>query len=603
LNSELNVTAEQSLTGLMTVGVAYDGLEWRPVSTSTFSAQAPMPLLSTSMEGVATVYAEPKISFEVFSIAGPYAALRGYGQLTGTVETVGADLQGGLDLSMGFMGTVGGQVDVLGIEKEISYELFDWSTSVWSQHYTTDTEDTELVDTETIDTETTDTEPVDTSTVDTETVDTETIDTETIDTATVDTSTVDTETEDTETIDTETTDTETVDSDTGEDTDTGEVLPADCTGLPDFTPCSVVTTPDRSYDICIRESCQSPGCGTAECNAPGPHFPLPDTNQRLCYNSTTTIDCPAPGEAFYGQDAQYGWDVSHAETERYTRDLAVTGEPVVVDNVTGLLWQGCAAGLSGDNCEIDDEPGVTGASTYTWEEALAYCDSLDWGGYTDWHLPDEFELDTIVDSGRSNPSIEITTFPEAGDDIFWCSSSSVYSASYAWYIAFTSGYSGANDWSNPINVRCGRSGTSTISSRFARSTTSANQPVVTDTVTTLVWQGCAAGQTGDFCAVGTAGTYTWTNALSYCENLSWGGYTDWRLPSIRELRYIVDNSRHSPAIDVVAFSNTLTTRYYWTSSSDSSGVARAWTVMFSAGHSYDWQKIEEHYVRCVRNGS
>ncbi len=32
---------------------------------------------------------------------------------------------------------------------------------------------------------------------------------------------------------------------------------------------------------------------------------IPDTGQTKCYNNTGEITCPNPGEAFYGQDAQY----------------------------------------------------------------------------------------------------------------------------------------------------------------------------------------------------------------------------------------------------------------------------------------------------------
>ncbi|MCX5896252.1 MAG: hypothetical protein NTZ51_10535 [Proteobacteria bacterium] len=34
--------------------------------------------------------------------------------------------------------------------------------------------------------------------------------------------------------------------------------------------------------------------------------PVPDTGQTKCYNNTTEITCPPPGQPFYGQDAQYG---------------------------------------------------------------------------------------------------------------------------------------------------------------------------------------------------------------------------------------------------------------------------------------------------------
>src|SRR6185503_8119382 len=76
--------------------------------------------------------------------------------------------------------------------------------------------------------------------------------------------------------------------------------------------------------------------------------------------------------------------------------MAVPGaEPVVVDLVTGLHWQACVAGYTGAACET----GMT--DLMTWDEALAYCDSLSWGGKDDWYLPDSYELLSIVDFAKS----------------------------------------------------------------------------------------------------------------------------------------------------------------------------------------------------------
>src|SRR5689334_16839225 len=67
---------------------------------------------------------------------------------------------------------------------------------------------------------------------------------------------------------------------------------------------------------------------------------------------------------------------------------------------------------------------------------------------------------------------------------------------------------------------------------------------VYDTKTRLTWQQGAAPS-----------TYTWTDASPYCGALNLGGM-GWRLPSVRELQTIVDETLHAPAIDATAFSGT-----------------------------------------------
>ena len=78
---------------------------------------------------------------------------------------------------------------------------------------------------------------------------------------------------------------------------------------------------------------------------------------------------------------------------------------------------------------------------------------------------------------------------------------------------------------------------------------------ISDTSTGLMWQKATA-----------PGTYTWEQALTYCENLTLpaGGYSDWRLPNRNELQSIVDYSRYNPAIDTTFFPGTVAS-YYWSS--------------------------------------
>ena len=373
---------------------------------------------------------------------------------------------------------------------------------------------------------------------------------------------------------------------------------ASCLGEDDFTPCEEITDPDRSYDICIEGECRSPGCGTADCNAPGPHFPPSDTNQRECCDGDGTITCPTSGDDLFGQDAQYGWDALNDPSSRFTRDLSVDLEPVVLDNVTELMWQGCTSGQNGASCEFASEDNLD------WPAALSYCDSLDWGGYDDWRLPDEYELLSIVDFGIGPglPLIDETVFPETPGDYFWTSSTSVSAAENAWEVYFHSGSLLASAKTYTDNVRCVRLGPNPRPGRFTRDLSVPGEPSVSDNETGLEWQGCPAGVSGDTCEPGIAfPDYSWLDALAYCEGLSWAGHDDWRLPNVKELESIIDNHAASPAIDGDAFPSTPHIDYW--SSTPIHGGTLAYCVNFTGGR-LSWPPMDYSYgynVRCVRD--
>jgi hypothetical protein len=95
---------------------------------------------------------------------------------------------------------------------------------------------------------------------------------------------------------------------------------------------------------------------------------------------------------------------------------------------------------------------------------------------------------------------------------------------------------------------------------------------VTDTYTGLMWQ----QETTD-------NTMTWEQALSYCENSTLAGYSDWRLPNKKELRSLLDYSRYNPAINTTYFPDTVSS-FYWSSTTYASYTNYAWGVNFSYGH-------------------
>jgi hypothetical protein len=126
---------------------------------------------------------------------------------------------------------------------------------------------------------------------------------------------------------------------------------------------------------------------------------------------------------------------------------------------------------------------------------------------------------------------------------------------------------------------------------------------VTDNTTNLMWQQCSAGLSGVGCATGVAATYQWdgptTFAITYCEGLSLGGFTDWRLPNVKELKSIADMTVYSPAINATYFPNTQSSTY-WSSTTCAPNTTYAWYVLFTNGSTTNYNKTNTGYVRCVR---
>jgi hypothetical protein len=82
-----------------------------------------------------------------------------------------------------------------------------------------------------------------------------------------------------------------------------------------------------------------------------------------------------------------------------------------------------------------------------------------WGGFSDWRLPDEYALESIVDYGRSTaPTIDTTAFPETPSSGFWSSSAQAGSVSEAWYVVFNYGHTYYGTKISTYHVRCVRRG-------------------------------------------------------------------------------------------------------------------------------------------------
>lgn len=328
---------------------------------------------------------------------------------------------------------------------------------------------------------------------------------------------------------------------------------------------------------------------------------IPDTGQTKCYDSSgNEIDC-----AGTGQDGEY----SINEMSYTTLD----GGSMVQDNVTGLIWE---VKTNKDGVKNYDDP-HDADNTYTWydpdpatngghagtesdhdtKDFIDALNSANFGGYSDWRLPSREELRSILDFRvpSSGPWIDSSFFPNTASTLYWSSTTSASYEDQVWPIYFsTSWRDGSQDKSWDFAVRAVRGGQSRSTPRFIDSGNT-----VIDTYTGLIWE----QKTNDGGSQDMNKTYTWQQALDYCNDLELDSQTDWRLPTIRELASLADPRKYDPAVDPV-FEDYTISSWYWSSTSIANYEDGAWFFRFSPGHGTgsSTKSLHQGYVRAVRGG-
>lgn len=102
---------------------------------------------------------------------------------------------------------------------------------------------------------------------------------------------------------------------------------------------------------------------------------------------------------------------------------------------------------------------------------------------------------------------------------------------------------------------------------------------------------------------GTESDHDTKDFLDALNSARFGGYNDWRLPTIKELVYLVryDIQIAGPTIDTRYFPNTVSAGY-WSSTTHANFPNAAWLVYFDSGLGYVFYKEYGEYVRAVRGG-
>ena len=281
---------------------------------------------------------------------------------------------------------------------------------------------------------------------------------------------------------------------------------------------------------------------------------LPDTGQNLSYTTT------------FGEDNDYNINLPS-----YTNNTNGT----IADNVTRLMWQ-----------QVD-------GGEMTIENAFIYADNLILGGFSDWRLPSPMESFSILNHQNNNPAMNTTFFTASLAEYWWTNTYQAGDNTKVWCTN-----AGGGIGNKPKSETISAGGTFKYHVRAVRDVsaptiianhfTDNGNGTITDNVTQLIWQ-----------KVPNTTPQTWENALAYAENLSLASATDWRLPNIKELQSLNDESVTNPSVSTTFFP-TIGVHNYWSSTSLPNQTTKAWFWNTQFGITTYDTKTNSNYTLCVR---
>lgn len=174
------------------------------------------------------------------------------------------------------------------------------------------------------------------------------------------------------------------------------------------------------------------------------------------------------------------------------------GDGTVTDTITCLQWQKVTMDTTGDG--VPD--------TLTWQQALAAAENLTLADRSDWRLPDNNELRSLVDFSRYDPAIDPVFAVTTQSYFYWTSNSrAFYWTDNAWLVEFFNGQDVVEKKTYNYYaraVRGGQCGTLFVKSQGASAVAVGAIPATFAGITDYLKTGVAAGTTITLTAPETA---------------------------------------------------------------------------------------------------
>ncbi len=299
-------------------------------------------------------------------------------------------------------------------------------------------------------------------------------------------------------------------------------------------------------------------------------YTIVDTNQIICYDSST-------GQAETCEGSGYDADISGNQPSYTLSNDGTT----ITDNVTGLIWL--------QSTDINADGLVNYDDKLYQNEAVEYCEALDFADREDWRLPSVKEAySLILFSGKDASNYQGTdtsTLVPFIDPVFdWAfgdlnsENDRIIDGQYASTTLYVSNTMFGDPTMFGVNyvdgrikgyptdtkeyyVRCVAGNTDYGVNQFVDN----NNKTVSDNATGLMWQ------------QNDTDSNNWDDAVQQCQTATTASQTDWRLPNAKELQSIVDytvspDTHNQAAINSIFNSTSFMNEegvidwgYYWAS--------------------------------------
>ena len=276
------------------------------------------------------------------------------------------------------------------------------------------------------------------------------------------------------------------------------------------------------------------------------------------------------------------------------------------DRVTGLEWEL----KTNDGSERDQNRHFAYVGDGSSGDASGYVNDVNASGLcgrSDWRLPTTYELYGLVNFDRSGAkaSVDPHWIPNTPADWWWAAEAYFgQEEKEAWAVLFQIDFDNEGMFHRQRThrslVRLVRvdGGQSAPTLRFVPD---ASGDEVTDRAAHVVWRRCVEGMkwNGTTCK-GHAGAYTFSEAITRAQDEAARTGLPWRLPNIKELHMIVDETTFNPVIDEATFPGTPSSRH-WASTASTYDPSRIWMVDFLGGQVASMGNDGAWYLRLVRD--